>query len=726
MSDEMFKPLAGAVKTKSGTRQDDWVQVVPVPDDSPPPPAGHPSRGRPAMAFRYLDATGALLGLICRFAEPDGGKVYLPLSFCRNAAGKVEWRWKGFADPRPLYGLDRLAAKPDSPVLVVEGEKAADAAQRLLPDWVAMTSPGGSKAATKTDWQPLAGRYVTIWPDADQPGEAYASAVEKALLSVGAVSVRVIAPPANVAEGWDIADAEAEGWDSTKTAEFVRQAQPRTRPDNHAEKPKDTGGETDEQPKAGRRRVADDLVDLAGDAELWHTPDGEAYATIPVGTHFENYKVKSKAFRNWLAGLFYDKNARSIGKNSIDDALCVLELRAMRGGEHRAWLRSAQADDGSIWIDLGDKDWRGIHVSPSGWKVKDTTPVKFYRPKAMRPLPVPEMAENLDDLRALINVKNEDDFKLVGAWLVAAFRPTGPYPILCLNGEAGSSKSTLSKLLRSLVDPNVAPNRAAPREDRDLPVLASKSWALVMDNLSHVPEWLSDSLCRLATGGGMSSRTLYQDDEENIFEGQRPIILNGIPGDLAARSDLASRCLVITLKAISEDQRRTEADFWADFECKAPLILGALLDGVAGGLKRLPEIKPVTVSRMADFATWATAAEYALGWNEGDFLAAYKASEARAVEAVIDANLFITAVVTLLADRDFTGTATGLLSALEDYSEHSVRNNGKLWPAPNKAREWLRRATDPLRKSGISLDLDSKGSDRNRTRLISIKMLGRA
>src|SRR5207249_3261055 len=121
------------------------------------------------------------------------------------------------------------------------------------------------------------------------------------------------------------------------------------------------------------------------------------------------------------------------------------------------------------------------------------------------PLPGGRVAE----LRQHINAGSEEDWRLMAAWLVAAFRPRGPYPLLVLHGEQGSTKSTAAELLRALVDPNTAPLRVEPREVRDLMIAATKGWTVAYDNLSHLSPWLSDALCRLSTGGGFSTRALF-------------------------------------------------------------------------------------------------------------------------------------------------------------------------------------------------------------------------
>ena len=164
------------------------------------------------------------------------------------------------------------------------------------------------------------------------------------------------------------------------------------------------------------------------------------------------------------------------------------------------------------------------------------------------------------------------------------------------------------KILRALLDPNTAPLRALPREDRDLFIAASNSHVLAFDNVSGLPAWISDTLCRLSTGGGFAVRQLYTDQDEVLFDATRPVILNGIE-DIVTRPDLADRAVFLTLEPIPEERRRAEDEFWAAFEVERPRILGALLDAVVEGLKRLPETQLERLPRMADFALWATACE---------------------------------------------------------------------------------------------------------------------
>jgi putative DNA primase/helicase len=178
-------------------------QITPVPSSAPPPPA-HPKLGKPSASWAYRDAEGGLLGYVLRFDMP-GGKEIRPLTWREGPRGTA-WAWEGFDAPRPLYGLDQLAARPSAPVLIVEGEKAADAARVRLPAFVVITWPGGSKSAGKADFAELAGRAVAIWPDADEAGRDAARVVAKAARSAGAGKVGVIELPDTLPKGWDLAD----------------------------------------------------------------------------------------------------------------------------------------------------------------------------------------------------------------------------------------------------------------------------------------------------------------------------------------------------------------------------------------------------------------------------------------------------------------------------------------------------------------------------------------
>lgn len=225
MNGDPFAPIGGGRAPRRSTAS--WAAVVPVPPDAPPPPASHFKLGKPTSRWRYTDAAGRILGFVDRYDPPDSEKVFRPLIYALPAGGgAAKWRWESWPAPRPLYGLQQLAERPDAPVVVCEGEKSADAAGALLPTMAMIASSNGSKGAGKTDWSPLRGRRVIIWPDADTPGLEYAKAVAELAAAAGAVSVAIVSPPSGCKVGWDAADALAEGWDEARADELIANAVP--------------------------------------------------------------------------------------------------------------------------------------------------------------------------------------------------------------------------------------------------------------------------------------------------------------------------------------------------------------------------------------------------------------------------------------------------------------------------------------------------------------------
>jgi hypothetical protein len=449
-----------------------------------------------------------------------------------------------------------------------------------------------------------------------------ARTVAKRATDAGAKSVAIISPPAGVPVGFDAADALAARWTPDRAAELVAAA---TRFQSKGGRNAETKAEQRHRAEAGQRRRTpqrDTLIGLTESCELWHDADRIAYATFGVNSHREHWPIRSREFRMWLSGQFYDATGGAVGGQSLEDGIRILEARAVNHGpQYEPFIRVGRGGE-SLYLDLCDARWRAVEITGDGWSVVEKPNVKLLRSSSMRPLPEPEVGGMIEELRGFFNVRSDDDFMLVVAWLVAALRDRGPYPVLAINGEQGTGKSLFSRMIRALVDPSAAPIRAIPKDDRDLVVSAGNSWAMVFDNLSSVPAWFADALCRLATGSGFATRMLHTDRDEIIFAGARAIVLNGIPS-LTDRADLADRAITIHLAALTEDARDPEDELMAAFEAKRPLILGALLDAVSSALRNVNRIKLDRAPRMVDFAKWVTAAEAGIGWKSGLFLDVY-------------------------------------------------------------------------------------------------------
>ncbi|MBD3672781.1 MAG: hypothetical protein HUJ26_04570 [Planctomycetaceae bacterium] len=461
---------------------------------------------------------------------------------------------------------------------------------------------------------------------------------------------------------------------------------------------------------------ADLIVQLSQEMELFCNQDGVGYVSIHRDGHAESHQIGSQQFERYLRTQFQRRHGRIATAASLRDAVLQIDALASEQGEQLAvHLRQAVEND-SVYIDLANDKWEVVEINREGWKLLENCPVKFRRTRGMRHLPTPSPGARLSDLANFMNVPPEDRVLLYG-WLISAIAGTGAIPPLILIGEQGTAKSTATRQIRSLIDPHQSILRSAPKTERDLSIAAENNAVLTYDNLSHIPPELSDALCRLATGGGFATRKLYTDDEEQIFDARRPIILNSID-DIANRSDLLDRSVVLTLEQIPESKRRAESEFWAEFDQARSKLQGAIYDAISQALRRIDEVELEDLPRMADFAKLAVAAEPAMGVSQGAFLRQYQENRRRIAQMALDASPIPSAVRSLLeADRRrrWSGTATDLLSALR-LRASGTTGDRSAWPrTPRGISSTLRRLAPNLRKVGIVVDFDRTASERTIT-----------
>jgi hypothetical protein len=476
--------------------------------------------------------------------------------------------------------------------------------------------------------------------------------------------------------------------------------------------------EAGEESEAGgsngeRETQAGILLALVPEDSLFRTKDQASFADINVNGHRETWAIKSTKFQRWLIHQYFLKTKATPGGEAVRQAVEMVEAKAAFG-EHvpvREVFIRVGGHDGAIYLDLCDEDWQVVKITADGWSIVNNPAVRFRRKPGMLPLPEPEPGGSIGDLRPFVNVRGagaekqitDTDFVLLVAWLLAALRESGPYPILKVYGEHGATKSTLTKLLRALTDPHKSEARQLPRENRDLFVAANNAWVQSYDNVSSIPEWMSNALCVIATGGGFATRTLYTDEDEQLFEAMRPTILNGIE-NFVTKHDLADRIILAELPFVPRAQRRREKEFWADFEAKRPGILGALLDVVVHGLKTLPDVVEEDWPRMADFAHWITACEGAL-WDAGTFRKAYEINRRKANLSAIDDDPVAAALRDLMSFEPYYwhGTTEELLDRLVSRVGETA-SRSRDWPlTPRALTGRLQTAQGALRRVGITI-----------------------
>jgi hypothetical protein len=445
------------------------------------------------------------------------------------------------------------------------------------------------------------------------------------------------------------------------------------------------------------------LVQLAEERyRFGRTCDGQPFAVERAGPNIAlSLGGSALALRQTLAREYRKKFGGVPSSSALTDAMTVLAGAALESSEpERVELRVA-AHEGGIIIDLGDSSGRAVAVRANGRSVLERSPVLFRRTNFTGAMPVPEGEGTVDDLWSLLNVTQEDRSLVLG-WALAAFMPEMPHPILLLGGEYGSGKSVGTRIIVSIVDPSPAPLRSPPRDEEGWVIPVCAAWVNAFDNVSSIPLWWSDALCRGATGEGWAKRKLYHDSDVTVLAFKRPIILTSIDAG-SLKGDLGSRMLLVDLDRIPPEKRLSERQLDARLKALRPHIFGALLDLLVRVLERLPHAPSEGLPRMADFAQLLWAMDAALGT---DALSRYAAQDGKVAAEVLESDTFGQAVHVFAQEvGDWRGTAGDLLKRIEPKDGRAPAD----WPrTPRAASGRLRRLAPTLRTVGVEVTPPAK------------------
>ncbi len=451
------------------------------------------------------------------------------------------------------------------------------------------------------------------------------------------------------------------------------------------------------------------LVELANDCDLFIDDREDEHASIPMPDGGRAIRrLASSRFKKWLVGRYFAATGLIAGREAQENAVQLLRAQATQSGLRipLAERFSCEADDQivrTIWVDLVDDAWRAVRVTAENWDVKVDAPILFRRHDHMAHLPEPIRGGRLDHLFEFLNLRDDSQRVLLLAWIVAAFFSRVPRPILLLHGVQGAAKTTSARVLRSLIDPSIMDALGPPRTEEQLLHQLGKHAVPIYDNLSTIHGWMADAFCRAATGGASEKRSLYTDGESVLVSYRRAVILTGInPPSLAP--DLLDRTLMIELDAVPPDRRREDREIWSAFEKARPLLFGALLDALSLTLRALPDVRPASLPRMADFARIGAAMAKALGYGEDAFLAAYDRTAKRQTAEVVSNDATALALQQFMESRitDWEGTTGQLLEALRPAAPQDRRSG---FPA---SAVWLGRKLNTLRpslkESGIEVE----------------------
>jgi len=602
---------------------------------------------------------------------------------------------------RLIEGLQGVAERPAAALpylFLTEGEKKA--AALVSKGLAALAIPGvwnfKNQDALRGDWDliGLKGMPVCILFDSDAATNEHVRKAEERLaelLKAMQAKVYLCRLPSGPNDGKIGADDFFIGGGTVEDlAELIEEYQ---RP----------------QPEAqSKPSLTEDLVRLGREqATFWNTNEKEPFATIrlPAGG-FDNLPVKDTRFRTWFSGEVFRFRKLTAPREALDRAIDNLACHALyEGPTLETSIRIGHAD-GAVWLDLCDKTRQVVRIDATGWVLvpDDQCPIRFIRPKAAESLPVPLPGGTLNDLKELLCV-DSDGFTAIRAYLLGAFMPhPGGFPLLVVTGEQGSGKSFGCTVLRELLDPTRLNLRRLPKAEDDLGASLNSGYLLAFDNLSSLPTWLSDSLCSLATGGGISQRQKYTDAEEHIVTGRRPVLLNGI-NDAVSAPDLAERSLFVEFQRPPDSARRAESDLVAAFTFARARVLGALLDHVARAVRDREKVRPPgNLPRLADFALWVYA-----GTPEPDRDEMWRVlGENRKAKnlATIESDDLSQAVRKLAEEGGFIGPARDLFALLnERHQITKPKDRPEGWPAsPDALGKRLKRLATVFSSVGIVVE----------------------
>ena len=295
-------------------------------------------------------------------------------------------------------------------------------------------------------------------------------------------------------------------------------------------------------------------------------------------------------------------------------------------------------------------------------------------------------------------------------WLVCCFVPNIPHAMPIFFGEKGAAKTTACTLMKKLIDPSALETLTMQRSSRSMAVNLQQHWFLPFDNISHISEEVSDTLCRAITGGGIQQRKLFTDADDYIFTFQKCLALNGI-NNVANRPDLLDRAILIELCRIKESDRKELSKLIADFEKDLPFILGGIFDILSKAMSIYPTVKLEKLPRMADFARWGYAVGEALGGLGNKFLDEYNTNQGKRNIEILNTDTVATLVIAFMKDKT---KWAGLISELYNHlatiaPQYGINSKGKEFPtAPNVLSRRLNGLKSNLQETGISFKTMSK------------------
>lgn len=637
-----------------------------------------------------------------------------------------------------LFGIERLENKGER-VFICEGEFDCMILQSKGVSAVSSTAGAGT---FKSEWVKEFEHFkeVFIVYDNDDEGKTGAFKVAKKLSVINGLSIFIINLPDEISNGkkGDVTDyftsfsGTMDGLLSyAEPFEIVEEKE---------------NEEDNEQAESNRQiDILRKIVFEQDNAEIFLDQLGEAYAKVKVDGHYEVLDCSSRRFRSWLVREYAKHDNDIPRQENINKIILAAESEGDFGKKrYELFIRSAFAE-GNIWYDLGQDEWQAVRIGASGWEITNNVPILFKR-SIQDPQVIPQQEGDVKKLLDFVNISDPQQQLLFLVGTVLNFIPHIARPIQIFYGPQGSAKSTVTQVIKNLIDPAKVDLLILNDDVRELTQQFDQHYLISFDNLTGIKSTTSDVLCRAVTGGGFSKRKLYSNNENVIFKFKRAIVLNGI-NLVANKPDLLDRSLLFELERIGEEKRKSDEEFWRDFGREKPRILGGIFDILSKSVSSLPGIKLANSPRMADFYRWGCAVAESLGYAREQFFEAYRANIALQNKKAIEEDPLASAILVLMEIQDdWEGKASDLLKKLKEIaSEEEIDTKSRIWPkSPSAlsrrigivkinlmaegiiviksgARDWRIEVSEECRKSrnGVENSIDKAQNDERQSDDIS-------
>lgn len=361
--------------------------------------------------------------------------------------------------------------------------------------------------------------------------------------------------------------------------------------------------------------------------ELFRDQRNQPCAVLKDDPNREVFYIGTKPFKQLLEGLFYDEYGKIPSKSALADGVRLSELLSSRQKTRdTVWQRFAYVN-GAVYIDMHDGNGSVIEVNEDGYSIKQASQagVYFRRDIMGETLSMPIPGGDYLSMFASMNLKHRHDLILVATWPIVAAIQGIPKPPLMLYGPAGSTKSTMALMLKNLIAPDAQEGLKIKNNDAEIAQIIDRHDMPFFDNVTSAPQTIADLFCMTVTGGNFIKRKLFTDSDEVVYNLQKPIITTSL--DIWTNAaDLLDRCLFVELASVAQTSRRDRTSLLAEYNDKQGIYLDGFLKVLAKTLKKYKTIHLDHLPRMADYYKWAYAASLSLGFDENDFVEAYRQS----------------------------------------------------------------------------------------------------